>query len=514
MNKLSILLLPLVLAGPAAADDKGVAEARAKAIAPYLDDQVFAVAHVDVSRFKVDTTLAKLAELGKLDAAEVQPLKKMLSFWLGGFTRAKGKEIYFVFSLADIGLDADSVTPFALVPVEEGADAKALARLLSLAGFTSAELPRGPMVFGGSKKALRRLRGLKPTARPELARAFTAAGDTALQLLVLPTADMRRVVEETLPNLPAELGGGPGKDLSRGLVWAALGLNPPPQMSLKLTIQSKDEAAAKALRTLIVQFFKAVGKRDDVRDAFPSFDKLAASITPKVSGDQLTVAARGENLARALGELTQWVQERVRQARVSEHLSKIGLAFYKYYDAHTVFPAPASYDTDGKALLSWRVHVLPQLGYEKLYKEFHLNEPWDSEHNIQLVKRMPAVYHSGSYPLTREGKTTFLAPTGKGTMFPSRKPLKMADISDGTSNTILLVEAVPDRAVIWTRPGDLPFDPKKPFAGLVDKKKKSFLVVAADDSVHCLPASMDVKTLIGLFSPAGGEQVRFPGCAT
>jgi hypothetical protein len=514
MHKIAILLLPLLLAVPAAAADETVnADARAKAVAPYLDDQVFAVAHVDVSRFKVETALAKLAELGKLDAAEIQPLKKKLLSWLGGFTRAKGKEVYFVFSLADIGLDANSVTPFVLVPVEEGADARALARLLSLAGFTSEKLSTGPMVVGGSRKALRRLRRLKPAARPELAKAFAAAGDTAIQLLILPTADMRRVVAETLPNLPAELGGGSGKALSRGLHWAALGLDPPPQMSLKLIIQSKDEAAAKALRALIVQFLQAVGKWDDVRDAFPSFDKLAASITPKVVGDQLAVTHKGDNLARGVGELTQWVQEMVRRAKVSEHLSKLGLALHKYHDAHNEFPAAASYDKDGKALLSWRVHVLPYVGHEKLYKEFHLDEPWDSTHNLKLVKRMPAVFHSGNYPLTREGKTTILAPTGKGTMFPGHKRLKMGDISDGTSNTILLVEALPVQAVVWTRPDDLPYDSNKPFAGLVDRKKKSFLGVAADGTVHCLPASMKAKTLIGLFSPAGGEQVRFPGCA-
>src|SRR5262249_18051136 len=46
--------------------------------------------------------------------------------------------------------------------------------------------------------------------------------------------------------------------------------------------------------------------------------------------------------------------------------------------------------------LSWRVQVLPHLGPEgtALYKEFKLTEPWDSEHNKELIEKMPAVFAS------------------------------------------------------------------------------------------------------------------------
>src|SRR5262249_19374530 len=53
-------------------------------------------------------------------------------------------------------------------------------------------------------------------------------------------------------------------------------------------------------------------------------------------------------------------------------------------------PPAASYDLQGKGLQSWRVHLLPFLGEDKLYKEFRLNEPWDSDHNKKLLSRMPA----------------------------------------------------------------------------------------------------------------------------
>ena len=45
-------------------------------------------------------------------------------------------------------------------------------------------------------------------------------------------------------------------------------------------------------------------------------------------------------------------------------------------------------------------------------------------------------------------------------MFPGPKGVRIADVTDGTSNTILFVEADDDHAVVWTAPDDLAYDPK------------------------------------------------------
>lgn len=73
--------------------------------------------------------------------------------------------------------------------------------------------------------------------------------------------------------------------------------------------------------------------------------------------------------------------------------------------------------------------------------------PWDSEHNRKLIEKMPPVYANPSIDakLTQAGKTTYLAPTGKGTMFDGEKQFDFASIRDGTSNTILVVESNADR---------------------------------------------------------------------
>ena len=73
------------------------------------------------------------------------------------------------------------------------------------------------------------------------------------------------------------------------------------------------------------------------------------------------------------------------------NLKQIGLAMHNYHDARGRLPAAYTVDKDGKPLLSWRVLILPYTEEAALYKEFHLDEPWDSEHNKNLIARMPAV---------------------------------------------------------------------------------------------------------------------------
>ena len=69
------------------------------------------------------------------------------------------------------------------------------------------------------------------------------------------------------------------------------------------------------------------------------------------------------------------------QGRSTEKLKQIGLALLNAYAVtNHHFPADVR-SNDGKPLLSWRVRLLPYLGHQALYNEFHRDEPWDSPHN-------------------------------------------------------------------------------------------------------------------------------------
>ncbi len=508
MHRLTAVALALVLAGPArAADRKFDPEARARTIAPYLDAEVVGLGHLDLSRVDVNSFVNTIGQIGKVPAKDVQAARTVLQSLRASLLGAGGKDVFLVASLADLSPVNKPMVGFMIVPLGEGADAEALTTLLRMAFPAAAQLPDGKAVFAGPKAALRRLRGLKPTPRPEVARAFAAAGDTAGQLLFLPTADNRRVLDEVLPRLPREIGGGPITTLTRGVQWAALGFDLSPKLSLRLTVQSKDAQAAQALKDWVAGVLKKVAAEKEVRETFPTIDRLVEALVPRVAGDRLTLALDQQRLTTVLEPALVKMRAAARRQVSQNNLRQIGIAFHMYYDMHKGFPTAASYDKQGKPLLSWRVHLLPFLEQEKLYKEFHLNEPWDSEHNKKLIARIPPVYRSDDANLTAAGKTRYLAPLGKATMFPGRKVLKISDVTDGTSNTIFVVEASGDRAVVWTRPEDWSFDPQKPMAGLVPKGAKGFLALFVDASVRWIPATIDPKTLAALFTRNGEEVV-------
>jgi hypothetical protein len=191
----------------------------------------------------------------------------------------------------------------------------------------------------------------------------------------------------------------------------------------------------------------------------------------------------------------------------SNNLKQFALAMHNFHSAYRTFPAAYSTSKDGKPLLSWRVQILPYIEESRLYEEFHLDEPWDSEHNKQLIPRMPKIYAAPGSKAAREFKTNYLVPRGDETIFNKGKKPRIQDITDGTSNTIMIVEASDERAVTWTKPDDYEFDGKQPMAGLVGLRRGGFLAAFADGSVRFLKDTIKGETLKALFTRAGGEVI-------
>ena len=84
---------------------------------------------------------------------------------------------------------------------------------------------------------------------------------------------------------------------------------------------------------------------------------------------------------------------------------------------------------------------------------------------------------------------------------------KIYQITDGASNTIMIVEVDDAHAVTWTKPDDLEFDPKAPRKNIGILRGDSFLVAFADGSVQTLPANIADATLAAIFTRAGGEAI-------
>ncbi len=194
------------------------------------------------------------------------------------------------------------------------------------------------------------------------------------------------------------------------------------------------------------------------------------------------------------------------EMRSMNNLKQIGLALHNYHDVYRKFPPAAPVNGDGKPMLSWRVHILPFAGEPALYDRFRLDEPWDSEHNKALIPLMPDVFKApGSN--AEAGMTNYVAPRGEHTVFPGAEGTFIGRITDGTSNTIMVVEADDMRAVTWTKPDDLTYDDMAPTRGLVGLRRDGFLTLFADGYVRKIVGTIDKETLNRLFSRDDGQPI-------
>lgn len=207
----------------------------------------------------------------------------------------------------------------------------------------------------------------------------------------------------------------------------------------------------------------------------------------------------------------QAAREAARRNQSMNNIKQLLLSLHIHHDSRKAFPAVANFSPDGKPLLSWRVHILPYVEAGELYSQFKLDEPWDSEHNRQLIARMPAVFADPNLPTAAEGNTNYLAVVGKDCVFDgTAQGLPIRQITDGTSRTIVLVEANADRAVPWTKPDDWHFDPKNPAAGLGGLRPGGWLAGWADGHVSFVASGIDLEVLRGLFTRSGGEKADTP----
>jgi hypothetical protein len=203
-----------------------------------------------------------------------------------------------------------------------------------------------------------------------------------------------------------------------------------------------------------------------------------------------------------------------RRTQSQNNLKEIVIGLHNIHEVYTELPPPAICDrVNGRPLLSWRVAILPYIEQETLYKQFHLNEPWDSAHNIQLLSRMPRQYQIKGLKEAEPYTTHYQAIVGPGAAW-ERLPgpgkffgapgLRFpASFADGTSNTILVTEAA--QAVPWTKPEDVEFTPGPMRAKFGGVFADGFNVAMADGRVLFVSNKVEEATLRAAITRAGGE---------
>ena len=401
------------------------------------------------------------------------------------------------------------------------------ANLLVVNGLAFKVLSEGKVIAGGAPELVMKLGARQPAASGDLAAYLKSEPAETISMMVNYTIAPKEIQQMAPPPFQPLLGGL--KSLQAGFTMEkSLGVKL--QVHYANDAQAKDSLEAiKAFANLALvqlqqqrkEFEKMVfSKKEGSLPSWADFPEFMAGIiglgflnememqlknppikvdgsklsmnytTPEITNNMAVPAVLVGMLLPAVSK----VREAAQRASSTNNLKMLGLAMHNYEATYnTGFPPVAISDKKtGKPLLSWRVALLPYLEEDNLYRQFKLDEPWDSEHNMKLAAKMPKIYSHPTKNKPGDNKTHYQVFYGNGAVFEMNKGTRFPLITDGLSNTIMTVEA--EEPVIWTKPEDLPFDPKKDLPRLLSINGRT-TVGFCDGSVRSISSGIKPETL-------------------
>jgi hypothetical protein len=499
----------------------------------------FAVVSIDVAKLWDHKAFGPVREArGKLEFAwmmesliGVAPaqLERVTAFWVN----------------SPGGAAKEPAGPFLLVTGRKPLDQKKVAGLLTRRGSPDLPKPADPRVLaapGGEFPHLiaiddRTLLLGPPGADPKRLAALAdlrRAGNEPFDAAMGKSALVVAVDPEALAGLPLPFGG-PLVEAKTAVLTADPTGDKAARVALTLTYPTPEQARRaepllKAKLDELRKWLEARYKQEVTKPAegtafaSPLLEWLATVLKgAKVTTDGATLKATADiDLNDAINRVMLAIPDSGFALNTSSaaenNVKQIVLAIINYADTFGHMPSN-TYDKDGKPLLSWRVHILPYIEQNNLYKQFKLDEPWDSPHNKTFSEAILKVYTVPGRPTGAFNETyfrAFILPKGakpengrpyltegesKGPNFPGGFP-------DGTSNTLLVVEAA--EAVPWAKPDDLPYDGKLLLPALGGPSGR-YIVGFADGSTRTFRrGQVDDTNLRGIITRDGGETVNIP----
>jgi prepilin-type processing-associated H-X9-DG protein len=203
-----------------------------------------------------------------------------------------------------------------------------------------------------------------------------------------------------------------------------------------------------------------------------------------------------------------------RRSQCKNNLKQIGLALHNYHETFGSFPPAFIADASGRPMHSWRVLLLPFLDQAPLYNQYRFDEPWDGPHNRKLGDTILQAYscpsddHGGTGGTS--AMTSYVAVVGPETMWPDRGAVAIRDVSDGTLNTLLVVE-VANSGIPWIEPRDLhvvqmaPTINAKSGQGISSRHATGANVLIADGSVRFVPENLSAAELFAWLTAHAGD---------
>lgn len=480
-------LFALIIHGIAVSIATIVTGQQADSLPPQIDSRSHFVLWADVDQVSFQESLkwAKQTELGPLlQVGDFERFQEPAMF-LQKLRDAGAKRVYFTGELTFLFGNLSSAGM--IIRCAEPARCAAKLEADPLLPGQVLKATEDSVLLGMSPEGLEALAEIEGKPGTQLAAAlesrqdklgFAAAVPAAVLSIALQSATVfKEPPTEALQSL-------------RNLQWIRIAGSPPASELHVEAVFGKPEEAA--------EFAQLVNQR------ISSFgNELLACEQERVTLSKLS--------SKTIAEMGKAAQAEAIKAKNMNSLKQLLIAIHNFESATGALPPQALTDKTGKRLLSWRVLILPYLDEQELYEQFHLDEAWDSPHNLALLEKMPMPFRTDGEDKNGQlqpGHTRFVTPlTANSIMGKPGNRCRFKDITDGTSNTILLLQAAPAAAVPWTKPDDLVVDEANPLAGMLAEGQNYLLAAFADGSTRALPAKLDPETLKALLSRDGAEVI-------
>ena len=194
----------------------------------------------------------------------------------------------------------------------------------------------------------------------------------------------------------------------------------------------------------------------------------------------------------------------------ANNLKQLGLAVGNYDDANGKMIGPYAQDWQGvlNTEMSFRVSLMPYIEATDLGSRIDWAQPWDSVKNTPMTSIPYKLFQSPDTPDRSKPDTPYRVFYGGGALFEvDGKPVKLREVPDGLSNTILFVHAT--ETVPWAKPQEFPYTPTTPLPplGSPGLSRDGFNAAFADGSVRFLRHTIAEADLRSLIEKADGRGV-------